>query len=152
MGHPNNKVPQYIEERLAGLKPLDAALAAGYAQSAIRVTASRLETRADVKSALRKGKRMGRRDLEDNEVGGDVLRSPLAAWTLKKHYSDPLSLLLDVMNNPEAPGGLRIQCAKDAMPYCHARKETSKREDGKTKAKETAKKYPTMPVPLRRAA
>lgn len=153
MSHPNNKVPAYIEMRVAGLAPLDAARAAGYAQSGIKVTSSRLEQREDVRLALRVAKRGTKpagkklhplkspvstrhhRSVDDEPRHGD---GPLDPWRLKDRYSSPLDLLLDVMNNPIAPGGLRIQCAKDAMPYCHARKEGGKKDDEKSKAKSTA--------------
>lgn len=155
--NPNNKVPDYIEYRVAGLAPLEAAVAAGYAQSGIRVTASRLEQREDVRLALRVAKRNAKpgdkklhpltspvskrhhRSVADEPRHGDgPNKSPLDPWRLKDRYSSPLDLMLDVMNNPEAPGGLRIQCAKDAMPYCHARKEGGKKDDEKSKAKQTA--------------
>lgn len=154
MSHPKNKVPAYIELRVSGLAPLDAAIAAGYAQSGIRVTASRLEQREDVRQALRVAKRGAtkakplhplkspvsnrhHRSVDDEPRHGDGPKSPLDPWRLKDRYTSPLDLMLDVMNNPEAPGGLRIQCAKDAMPYCHARKEGGKKDDDKAKAKDT---------------
>lgn len=158
MSHPNTKVPAYIDQRIAGLAPQDAALAAGYAQSGIRVTASRLEQREDVRLALRvakrgatkskplrplkepAGKRQYRSVADEPRHGDGPEKNPLDPWRLKDRYSSPLDLMLDVMNNPEAPGGLRIQCAKDAMPYCHARKEGGKKEDDKNRANETNKK------------
>lgn len=40
---------------------------------------------------------------------------------LKDKYATPLDLMLDAMNQPKMPFIVRIACAKDAMPYCHAR-------------------------------
>lgn len=155
--HPTTKIPAYIAARLQGLDPRSAALTAGYAASGIAVAASRLESREDVRLALRVAKRNAKpsgkklhpltspvskrhhRSVDDEPRHGDgPNKSPLDPWRLKDRYSSPLDLMLDVMNNPEAPGGLRIQCAKDAMPYCHARKEGGKKDDEKSKAKQTA--------------
>ena len=115
----SSKIPAYIRERLFGLTPLAAALAAGYSPAGIGVAAARLESREDVRQALRKVEAVkaptGRLiSIEDGEAIS-------LGWRLKKKYEAPLELLLDVMNNPHAPAGLRIQCAKDALPYCHAR-------------------------------
>lgn len=157
MKHPTNKIAAYIAQRISGLPPQEAGIAAGYALSGIRVTVSRHESREDVRAALRKAKRGNaaasvatRRRRPDEE---EDVPEQLQPWKLRDHYANPLDLLRDVMNNPKAPGGLRIQCAKDALPYCHARKESSKKQEEKDIAKETGKsKFPTMPTPLRRAA
>lgn len=153
MPHPKNKIPGYIENRIAGLDPQSAALAMGYAKSGLAVTVCRLEKRADVIAAVRKAKRGGVGKRVVTETSDDDPKK-LDPWKLKDRYSNPLELLLDVMNNKDAPGGLRIQCAKDAMPYMHARKESSKREEKDSKAKETHAKsrFTTQPTPLRRAA
>lgn len=152
---PVSKIPDYIEQRIAGVAPEAAALAVGYSRSGIRVTICNLEARADVKKAIRSGKRVGKRLSAQvlkqstskrqyrsvaDEPDGDDVPEQLKPWALKDRYSSPLDLMIDVMNNKKAPGGLRIQCAKDAMPYCHARKEGSKKDDDKSKAKETAAK------------
>jgi hypothetical protein len=162
---PVSKIGAYIEQRAAGLEPISAAIAAGYAQSGIQVTSSRLEQREDVRQALRKANRVGKsvkplrsptskrqyRSVADEPESDDPILEP---WKLKDKYASPLDLLIDVMNNAKAPGGLRIQCAKDAMPYCHARKETSKKEDNKDKAKRVGNEssFRPMPVPLRKVA
>lgn len=149
---PASKIQEYIEQRVAGVDALHACLAAGYSQAGISVTMARLESREDVRLAIRVAKRStgkskplrslkepaGKRQyrsVADEPRHGD---GPLDSWRLRDHYDSPLDLLRDVMNNPAAPGGLRIQCAKDAMPYCHARKEGGKKDDEKSKAKDTA--------------
>lgn len=152
---PASKIQDYIDQRTAGVDTLNAALAAGYAHAAISVTIARLEQREDVRQAIRAAKRgVGKskslhplkspmskrqhRSVDDELRHGDgPNKNPLDSWRLKDRYQSPLDLMLDVMNNPQAPGGLRIQCAKDAMPYCHARKEGGKKDDEKTKAKNT---------------
>jgi hypothetical protein len=167
MATPNtSKVTAYIEARIGGAEPLAAARLAGYAEGAgIKVVASRNESRADVREALRKAKRQpgsvvtakrgpGQKKPARVEVPIGIKDKSLAPWKLKDHYDSPLDLLQDVMNNPDAPGGLRIQCAKDAMPYCHARKEGGKTEEKERAGKKPGGKFPTMDAPshLRRAA
>src|SRR4051812_18686953 len=98
-----NKVPEYIRYRVSGLAPRDAAVAAGYAQSGIRVTTTRLEAREDVRKALRAGKRVGKPAEVD-----DAPPAP-EGWKLKDRYSTPLDLMIDLMNNPNAPSGMRYQ-------------------------------------------
>jgi hypothetical protein len=155
---PASKIDGYIEQRVSGVDPLNACLAAGYSQAGISVTMARLESREDVRLAIRAAKRaapaVGKskllhplkapagkrhyRSVADEPRHGDGPTDPLDPWRLRDSYDSPLDLLRDVMNNPKAPGGLRIQCAKDALPYCHARKEGGKKDDEKSKAKDTA--------------
>ncbi len=152
---PASKIQDYIDQRVAGVDALNACLAAGYSQAGISVTMARLESREDVRQAIRAAKRgVGKskplrplksptskreyRSVDDEPRHGDGPdKNPLDPWRLKDRYQSPLELLLDVMNNRDAPGGLRIQCAKDAMPYCHARKEGGKKDDEKNRAKST---------------
>lgn len=144
---PVSKVEGYIKQRVAGVDPLTACLSSGYSQAGISVTMARLESREDVRKAIRAGKRGG-------GVDKVTEKSSIDAWKLKSRYDQPLDLLRDVMNNPDAPSGLRIQCAKDALPYCHARKETSKKEDANATAKKVGatSKFGTMPSPIRRVS
>ena len=158
------KMQDYCKHRASGVAQRDAAIAAGYSLTAASVTASRLEVRTDVqneiariKKELKKGKAAG-----PPVVGGDSLpdpaQSPLAPWALKDTYASPLALMLDVSNNPKAPIGIRIQCAKDALPYCHAKKGESGQKDAAQEAAEkvagssgkSKTKFPTQPVPIRR--
>lgn len=160
MADTSSKIAVYIQHRIEGADPQTAARLAGYAGGpSLAVAASRNETRADVRNAIRRAKRNAapsvatRRRRPDDEDEQSETEKKLEPWKLRDHYANPLDLLRDVMNNPKAPGGLRIQCAKDALPYCHARKESSKKQEEKDNAKETGKsKFPTMPTPLRRAA
>lgn len=165
MTHPASKIAEYIQHRLDGAEPLQAARLAGYAEGAgLKVVASRNEIRADVREAIRKAKRAGKtvtvarkpgqRKASRVDTGVEAIINPLEPWKLRDHYESPLDLLQDVMNNPKAPGGLRIQCAKDAMPYCHARKEGGKTEEKDKAGKKPGGKFPTMAPPshLRRAA
>ena len=154
-----NRIPQYVTHRVAGVDAMTAARLAGYAEGGIAVTVSRLESREDVRRAIRNAKRGTKPklaplpvDADDDDDGTDPLRKRLNPWKLKTKYDSPLDLMLDVMNNPKAPVGIRIQCAKDAMPYVHARKEGGKKEERQNKAEKTAKStktFGTMPMPNR---
>lgn len=129
------KMQAYAEARAQGLPPYEAALHAGYAGSGIRVTTSRIEARKDVQAEIRRLKKGGGVEVTAPK-GNDT--DPMEKWGLQDSYADPLSLMLDVMNNPAAPKSLRYQAAKDALPYCHARKEGGKKEEQGRRAKEAA--------------
>jgi phage terminase small subunit len=118
------KIAAYCRHRAEGQPIGQAALLAGYKPSSAPVTASRLEPRADVQAEIKRLKaeiKAGR-----GHVGGDDLPDPMSAspyggWELKKHYASSLELMQDVYNNPKAPTGIRIQAAKDALAYEHAK-------------------------------
>ena len=134
----------YISHRVNGAAPSQAATLAGYSARGINQTASRLEAREDVMRAVR-----GEPREEADEPGEPQANT---AWALKEHYDSPLELLLDVMNNGQAPAGLRIQCAKDAMPYCHAKKSEGGKKDLAHDAAVRALKgkFGIMPTPAAR--
>lgn len=126
------KMQAYAEARAAGLDPIPAAAAAGYSGSGIRVTTSRLEAREDIKAEVRRLKKGG---APVDDTPDDTGREE---WGYKDHYDSPLELMLDVMNNPVAPKSIRYQAAKDALPYCHAKKEGGKKEDQENRAKKAS--------------
>ena len=134
----------YISHRVNGAAPSQAAMLAGYSARGINQTASRLESREDVMRAVRG-------DAPEDETSPDESQAN-TAWALKEHYDSPLELLLDVMNNGQAPAGLRIQCAKDAMPYCHAKKSEGGKKDLAHDAAVRALKgkFGIMPTPAAR--
>ena len=67
---------------------------------------------------------------------------------MKPKYDTPLDLLRDVWNNPDAPKSLRYQAAKDALPYCHARKEGGKKDEAAKESKKAAAgKFGSSPAP-----
>lgn len=168
MAHVNSKVDAYIKHRIGGADPLMAARLAGYAEGAgIKVVASRNEVREDVRKALRAARRAGKVVVANPKPGThkrlyrsvadepQVDVNPLEPWKLRETYDSPLDLLVDVMNNSKAPAGLRIQCAKDAMPYCHARKENTKGDEKASKSKAAAEgnfKRQQKPTHLQRVA
>lgn len=127
------KMQAYAEARAAGLAPKDAAAHAGYEMAGVAVTVSRLEARSDIQAEIKRAKRGSKRG--DSAAAGEVERGK---WAMRDHYSNPLDLMLDVMNNPEAPTSVRYQAAKDALPYCHPRKEGGKKDEAKERAKKAA--------------
>ena len=132
----------YAEARAQGLDPKTAARHAGYEEAGIAVTVSRMESRADVQAEIRRLKRGGK-GVDKTEDEGD-----LEKWGMRDRYSNPLDLMLDVMNNPKAPKSLRYQAAKDALPYCHPRKESGKKDEHKERAAKAAKgKFQTAQRP-----
>ena len=129
----NGKMQAYAAARAQGLRPLDAAAHAGYSGSGIKVTTSRIEARSDVQAEIRRLK------------SGVQVKPPVSTevtdidkWAMRDKYANPLDLMLDVMNNPKAPKSLRYQAAKDALPYCHPRKEGGKKEEKEERAKKAA--------------
>lgn len=124
------KMQAYAAARAQGLKPADAAAVADYSGSGSRVTVSRIEARADVQAEIRRLRKEG--GVADSpEAGGDDPDT----WQMKDEYDSPLALMKDIMNNPRAPKSLRYQAAKDALPYCHARKEGGKKDEEAKAAK-----------------
>ena len=132
----NGKMQAYAAARAQGLRPLDAAAHAGYSGSGIKVTTSRIEARSDVQAEIKRLKRGGKS--VDESGGKKSAEERLDKWGMKDHYSNPLDLMLDVMNNPDAPKSLRYQAAKDALPYCHPRKEGGKKDEARERAKKAA--------------
>ena len=126
----NGKMQKYAEARAQGLSPQDAGRDAGYSGSGLAVTVSRIEKRDDVRSEIKRLKNGGKPEPEADTID---------SWAMKDHYDSPLALLVDVMNNPKAPKGIRYQAAKDALPYKHARVEGGKKEEKDEKAKRAVK-------------
>lgn len=127
------KMQAYAEARAQGLTPTDAAAHADYSGSGSRVTVSRIEARADVQAEIKRLKNGGVAD--SPEAGADDPDT----WQMKDAYDSPLALMQDIYNNPRAPKSLRYQAAKDALPYCHARKEGGKKEADEAAAKAAGK-------------
>ena len=139
------KLNLYAQARANGLRPLDAAVHAGYSRSTAHVASSRNESRADVQAMIRKLKR-GEKDETSSSDDSDSVE--IGKWALKDKYNSPLELMLDVMNNPAAPKALRYTAAKDCLPYCHARKEGGKKDERADRADKAGKgKFGTVARP-----
>ena len=130
------KMQAYAEGRAQGLEPKNAARHAGYEEAGIAVTVSRMERRADVQAEIRRLKRGGKPVV--TATGKQSAEERDEKWSMQDRYSNPLDLMLVVMNNPLAPKSLRYQAAKDALPYCHPRKEGGKKEEKEERAKKAA--------------
>ena len=145
----NGKMQRYAEGRASGMDPQTAGAHAGYAPGrGLNVTVSKVEARADVKAEIKRIKREGV-SVETEERAGPGRK---ADWEMKANYKDPLALLLDVMNNPDAPKSLRYQAAKDSLAYCHPRiAESGKKEKEQEKAEKLSKggKYQRKSAPQR---
>jgi hypothetical protein len=140
------KMQAYAEARAQGQRPLDAGMHAGYSAAGIRVVTSRLEARIDVQDTIKRLK--NKRSKAAKESSPVEIDNDFDKWAMKDHYASPLALLQDVMNNPKAPKSLRYQAAKDALPYCHARKEGGKKEAAEKGAKAAGQgRYGTAPRP-----
>lgn len=153
------KILAYCQARAAGVAVGQAALQAGYLPSSAAVTASRLEPRADVQAEIARIKKANKgkpsADAHAAFGGMEAPPSPLAPWMLKPKYSSSLELMRDVYNNPKAPMGIRIQCAKDALPYEHSRQaQGGKKEKLQDEADKVAgskkSRFAAQAAPLRR--
>lgn len=131
------KMQRYAEGRASGMEPHTAGAHAGYAPGpGLAVAVSRIEARVDVQKEIKRLKKGGAPTGAEAEVATTTAR---ADWAMKDKYEDPLSLLKDIMNNPDAPKSLRYQAAKDALPYCHPRiAEAGKKEKKEELAKKTS--------------
>jgi hypothetical protein len=132
------KISDYVAARIEGLPPYEAGIHAGYAQAGIRVAICRLEQRADVRKAIKAGAEPQAKGGVEDEPDVPADDGGREQWAMKDSYESPLDLMLDVMNNALAPKTLRYQAAKDALPYCHPRKEGGKKEDRAKEAKKAA--------------
>lgn len=151
----------YIENRIAGLAPKQAAIAAGYAPTGADQAASVMEKRADVQKAIKKkvvpgpnaaGSARGRRP--DADKSGEFVETAQEegeSW-MKDHYDSPLDLFLHVMSEPRARPALRFEAAKQAAPYVHGKVAPAAAKGKKAEAEERAKDKATGGKFRRRAA
>ena len=153
------KMVAYCQHRASGVSIGDSARMAGYLPSSAAVTASRLEPRADVQAEIARLKRENKSKALSADAhaafGGldDPPSGPRDPWALKPKYGTSLELLRDVYNNPKAPIGIRIQCAKDALPYENPRVgEAGKKQKAQEDAEKTGKRsrFATQATPIRR--
>lgn len=131
-----DKQKAFIQAKANGVGHAEAAKIAGYSASSAAVTATKLMARKDVQKAVAELRAGSSEALGVSSGDG----SEVTDWALKDHYDSPLDLLIDVMNNPQAPKSLRYTAAKDALPYKHGRVEGSKKEDKQKSAEKAAAK------------
>ena len=138
----------YIENRIAGLDPQAAAIAAGYAATGANQVASSLEKRADVQKAIKKKAKpeqnAGRSAGGRKSVGQKVDELAAAAsgdkdnW-MRDHYDSPLDMMTHIMNEPRAPKGMRFESAKIAFPFVHGKVAPAAGKGKKEQQEERAK-------------
>lgn len=140
------KQQKFVQAKAMGLGNTDAGLAAGYARAGVDVAASKLMKLPHIQAAIKaakksmgKGERAAAKEREEEREPG----------RMKDRYDSPLDLMLDVMNNPQMPVGLRFESAKQAMPYCHARVgdggKKQKKQDRATELSTTGTRKPKAP-------
>lgn len=106
------KQQAFVDAKVAGMTNKRAAMTAGYAAAGAGVQASNMMKKANIKAAIKEAKqRAGMADTRDEREARDEDRR------LKDKYANSLELLQDVYNNPALPFSVRVQAAKDALPY-----------------------------------
>lgn len=106
----NERQSQYVSARLRGANQTNAAIEAGYSPATARQAASRLEAVPEVAKALQDLKKPSKKAIAG--AGGQT----------------PLEFLIAAMNNPALDDRLRLDAAKAAAPYVHAKTcETGKK-------------------------
>lgn len=119
------KQAKFVQGKLAGLNGVAAAIAAGYSPAGAKVAAANLAKLPHVKAALRAGK--GKVDPAASDL----------QFGMRDNYESGLALLQHAYNNPKLPLGLRVDCAKQALPYESAKiGETGKKDKAKKRAAE----------------
>lgn len=123
---------RFVEAKATGINARQAGLLAGYSAKTVNQATSRLMARADIKAAIRKAKKDGPKAGVDNTDDDGKPR-------LRDHYESPLDFMLDVMNQPSMPAGLRFEAAKQALPYVNPKiTPAGKKQDKKERAKDIA--------------
>jgi phage terminase small subunit len=108
----NDRQTRYVAARLRGANQANAAIEAGYSPPTARQAASRLEAVPEVAKALQDLKKPGKQAIAG--AGGQT----------------PLEFLIAAMNNPGLDDKLRLDAAKAAAPYVHAKTcETGKKAE-----------------------
>lgn len=139
------KQQKFAINKAAGVKNREAAIAAGYAANNADVQAARMMQREDIKAAIKSAKAVGARP------EGVAIADPMP----RKRYADPMTFLEDVMNHVQMPIALRVDAAKQLLPYKHARVgELGKKEKAKDRAEALTRKSrfgPSAPPTMLRA-
>ena len=131
----------FVAAKVAGVGNRDAAIAAGYAPSSARVAASKLMARDDIVQAIKAAAKPARVTVpSENPMPRD-------------HYADSKSFLEDVMNHVGLPFAVRMDAAKQLLPFHHAKMgELGKKEKKQEAAEGIAKRgrfVPKQPPALR---
>lgn len=112
---------QFVTNKSAGVPNLEAAEAAGYSVRSADVTAGKLMMRPDIQAAIKAAASEGITTNND----------PMP----HKHYADPMHFLEDGMNQAKMPLAMRVDTARQLLPYKHARMgEVGKKASAKERA------------------
>lgn len=123
----------YVENRAAGVKRREAAIAAGYSAASADQQAYTFENRDDIKRAIAAAKKRLKANgvnlpKEDEDI-------PERNKMPKATYTDSKEWLMDAMNHPLLPLAVRGDYAKALLPYQHGRVgETGKKQTQKERA------------------
>jgi phage terminase small subunit len=129
------KQQSFVTNKAYGMRNKEAAISAGFSAKSADVQAATLLARADIKDAIKAAKKAIRAGGEKVPVDGDEADKKV----MKDKYPDSLSFMVDAMNNPKLPPGVRFDAAKQLLPYQHARLgEKGKKESAKDRANEIA--------------
>ncbi len=97
------KQRQFVTNKAAGVPNREAAEAAGYSVRSADVTAGKLMMRPDIQAAIKAAA----------SVGITTNNDPMP----RKHYADPMHFLEDVMNQAKMPLAMRVDAARQLLPY-----------------------------------
>lgn len=136
-----HKRQEFVNNKAAGMKNLEAAVAAGFAPKSAASMAAQLMGRTDIKKAIALAKkspieRQLAADRDQEEFEDDIAKKNKMP---KANYADSKQFLLDAMNHKLLPIAARAEYAKALLPYQHGRiGEQGKKEKVADRAKEVA--------------
>lgn len=134
-----SKMLLYVDARANGLKGRAAALAAGYSAAGADVVSARLNGDPRIQKAIAAAKRRASRAAE-KEAGVEDEDEGKKPPKMKAKYTSSLDVLRDTYNNPKMADSVRIDAAKAALPFEHARlSDAGKKEKAKDRAREIAR-------------
>lgn len=127
----------YVDHRAQGLRQREAAVAAGYSAPTADKQASALERREDIKKAIAKARKSLRAGGVDVPKEEELTERQKLQQMPREKYADPIDFLTDLMNHKHHPVAMRMDAAKQLLPYTHARiAEKGKKESKKDRAAE----------------
>lgn len=121
------KQRQFVVNKAAGCTNRDAAVAAGYAVGSASVAADKLMAMPAIRAALK-------------AAGKSTPTAHVVSKLPRDNYADAMEFLMDVMNLESFPIGVRVDAAKQLLPYQHHRLgERGKKETRKENATAVAR-------------
>lgn len=104
------KQRQFVANKAAGVPNREAATAAGYSPTSAAVIAANMLQRPHIREAIKHA-----------QESASVTVTPDSSAMPRKHYADAMAFLQDVMNHVRLPVAVRMDAAKNLLPYQHAR-------------------------------